>query len=636
MRKRIALFFGEIIESTYLQLSKMRKHAKEADIDIFVFINYGVFDSSLSQYSEGERVFYKLPDYSTFDAIVVYEGMMNIEGIEDELYSYLRKKATCPVIYLKADKEGFYSVLFDDRKAIKDITTHLINKYNIKDICHMSGRMELYDAQERLKGYTDAMEEAGIEVTPSMVYSGEYYSNKTKETLDFFYSSRGHYPEAIVCANDHMAVSVIDELTKRGVHVPEDVLVTGFDNLLSSQTCTPSLTTFENDVDEVAQKVIELISKLLRGEEVDRITMVKNKMILRGSSERDLTDDSDSKSDFYYQAKMLWQDAYGLENQFFLSSALETAFNEDEIFGSADLYYKYTAALKTFICLNEDAFDSASKPADRMTEFSDNIILKRIYYREENKHYDSPEYSFPKQELLPEEYLNNEPDVYYVITIHSGLKVYGYSISLYDEENRPNRYFQSYTGCIARAIENFNIRNEFLDVEEMRRAYLQDTLTGLYNRKGFESNLIILEDRAKRHSFNLSMVSIDMDGLKYINDTFGHSEGDVALSEFANVLLATLDAEEIAARYGGDEFAAILISKDPARHIRFEKKLEQNLQALAEASVHPYTIHASVGVVNVADYPDLSTTACLKKADELMYARKLEYKKSHPELSRRN
>lgn len=636
MRNRIALFFGEIIESSYLQISKMRAYAKKADIDIFVFINYGVFDNSLSQYSEGERVFYRLPDYSTFDAIIVYEGMMNIEGIEDELYSYLRKRATCPVIYLKDVKEDFYSVLFNDRESIRNITSHLINKYHIRDICHMSGRMELYDAQERLKGYTEAMEEAGIEVTPSMVYSGEYYTNKTKETLDFFYSSRGHYPEAIVCANDHMAVSVIDELAKRGVKVPEDVLVTGFDNLLSSQTCTPSLTTFENDFDEVAKKIIELVSKLIKGETVDRISMVNNKLILRKSSERDIADDNDSKHDFYYQAKMLWQDAYGLENQFFLNSALETAFSEDEIFGSADHYYKYTAAIKTFVCLNEDAFDSAKRPADKMSDFSDNIVLKRIYYKDENKHYDSPEYTFPKEELIPEEYLSSEPDLYYVITIHSGLKVYGYSISIYDEDNRPNRFFQSYAGGIARAIENFNIRNEFLDVEEMRKAYLQDTLTGLYNRKGFESNLIILEDRAKRHSFNLSLVSIDMDGLKYINDTFGHSEGDVALSEFANVLLATLDEEEIAARYGGDEFAAILISKDPARHIRFEKKLEQNLKALAEASVHPYTIHASVGVVNVADYPELSTTACLKKADELMYAHKLEYKKSHPEITRRN
>lgn len=633
MRKRIGLFFGEIIESTNQLINRMKVYAQEADIDIFVFINYGVFDNALSQYSEGEKVFFKLPDYSTFDAIIVYEGMMNIEGVEDELYSYLCKNATCPVFYLKSDKEGFYSVLFDDRKAMKDITSHLIEKYGIKDICHMSGRMELYDAQERLAGYKEAMEEAGIEVTPGMVFSGDYYTHKTKEALDFFYSSRGRYPEAIVCANDHMAVSIVEELKNRGVRVPEDVLISGYDNLISSQTCSPAITTFENDYEDVANTLIDLAAKRINGEEIDRISYVNNKMILRRSTEREM-EDTETKMDFYYQAELMWLDAYGLENVFFLNSALESSFTEEEIFSSADIYFLYTASSKSFVLLNEDAFNSAMRPAEKMSDFSENIVLKRIYYKDENRRYDSPEYKFEKKELIPEEYLNEEPGVYYVITIHSGLKVYGYFISIFDEGKRPNRFFQSYAGGIGRAIENFNIRNEFLDVEEMKRAYLHDTLTGLYNRKGYESNLLILEDRAKRHSFNLSVASIDMDGLKYINDTFGHREGDVALAEFASVLLATLEEDEIAARYGGDEFAAILISKDPARHIRFEKKLEQNLKTLAEASAHPYPIHASVGVVNTADHPGLSTSACLKKADELMYAHKLEYKKSHKELPR--
>lgn len=633
MRKRIGLFFGEIDQSTNKMVMDIEKYAKAADYDVFVFVNFGVFDSSLTQYSEGEKAFYKLPNYDDFAGIVIYEGMMNIEGLEDELYEYLRKNATCPIIYLKSVRERFYSIIYDDRQAMKDITSHLINKYGIKDICHMSGRMELYDARERLEGYKEAMEEAGIKVTPSMVYSGEYYTAKTKETLDYFYSSRGHYPEAIVCANDHMAVSVVEELERRDVKVPEEVMVSGYDNILATQTCNPAVTTFETDFETIAKTIFTILGKISAGEKVEKITHVNDKMILRRSTEKDM-EDNEGKVDISSQLYEMNADYYGLENVFFLNSALEVSFTEEELFSSIDYYYFSTAANKSFVCLTNDAFNSLRRPAEKLSDFTESVILKRIYYKEENRHYDSPEYEFDIKELLPEEYLENDPSVYFVNTIHSGMKVYGYIISEFPEGKRPNRFLQSYAGGIGRAIENFNIRNEFLDIEEMKRAYLLDTLTGLYNRKGYESNLLVLEDRAKRHDLNLSVASLDMDGLKYINDTFGHSEGDVALSEFANVLLATLEEGEIAARYGGDEFAAILISKDPARHKRFEKNLEKNLKLLAESSSHPYVIHASVGVINTSEYPDLTMATCMKKADEIMYARKAEYKKAHGELPR--
>lgn len=633
MRKRIGLFFGEIIEATCFMVEKVKKYASKADMDVFVFVNYGVFDSTLSQYAEGEKAFYKLPDYSTFDAIIVYEGMMNIEGIEDEVYEHLKLKAKCPIFYLKNLRDNFYSVIYNDRQAMKDITKHLIDKYGITDICHMSGRMETFDARERFAGYKEAMEEAGLTVTPSMVYSGEYYTAKAKETLDFFYSSRGHYPEAIVCANDYMALSLLDELAKRGIKVPDDILISGYDNIAGSLTCSPQLTTFETDFDKVAETVIENIIKVSESEEIERITYVDDTMLLRQSTEKGMSAEI-NQVDIASQIDELNNMYAGLEAAFFMNSSFEVTFNEEDIFRTADYYYANSYANKTFICLTEDAFKSAERPAEKISEFTDNIVLKRIFYGKNARHYDSPEYEFDKSEIIPEEYLESEPSVYFINTIHSGMKVYGYIVSLYSDGRRPNKFIQNYVGGIGRAIENYNIRSEFLDVEEMKRAYMLDTLTGLYNRKGYESNLLVLDERAKRNNLYLSVASLDMDGLKYINDNFGHSEGDVALSEFANVLLATLEEGEIAARYGGDEFAAILISSDPVRHKRFEKKLEKNLQLLAGASAHPYIIHASVGVVNTADYPGLSLTSCLKKADEIMYENKSRYKKSLGEKPR--
>lgn len=639
MRKRIALLFGEISSYTQKIVMQIKKYASMQDMDVFVFMNYGIYDSTLTLYLEGERAFYRLPDYSTFDAVIVYEAMMNIEGLEDELYQYLLKNAQCPVIYYRSVRDGIYCVIHDDKKAMKDITSYLIEKYNVSDICHMSGKMELYDAKERLAGYKEAMNEAGLEVTPSMVYSGEYFLEKGKETLDFFYSSRGRYPEAIVCANDHMAYSILEELSKRGVNVPEEVLVSGYDNELLSRISNPPLTTFEMDIDGVAKAMIDIVVKSINHEQINQVTLVDDKMIMRRSTER-FHDKEYSLDDVMERIHELKEESYGLDNVFVLISLLETSFSEEEIFNSVNHFYKDTSAMRSYVCLSKDAFESDKTIKDEKsiasatTAFADKVVLKRVYYADERRRFDAPEYEFDRKELLPEEYLDNKPGLYYVSVIHSGMKVFGYMVSVYAENMRPNRYLQAFTGGIARAIENFNIRSEFIDVEEMKRAYFYDTLTGLYNRKGYENNLVLLEDKAKSNNLNLSIASIDMDGLKYINDTYGHSEGDRALIEFSRVLSETLEKDEIAARYGGDEFSVILISKDPARHIRFEKKLEQELKRLSDGPDFLYPIHASVGVINTSEYPELSIAGCFKKADALMYEKKNEYKLLHEEFMR--
>ena len=634
MRKRIGLFIGEINEYCNEFTDALKARAFYDDTDIYVFVNYGVFDAILAQYSEGEKSFYKLPDYSTFDGIIVEEALMNIEGIENELYEYLHKHASCPVVYLKSVKNDFYSILYSDKQSMKDITKYVIESSGKTDICHMTGRLELDDAVQRLEGYKEAMSEAGIEVTKDMIFYGDYYTRKAKQALDFFYSSRGHYPEAIICANDYMGISLIDELSNRGIRVPEDILISGYDNIPDAKSCTPPLTTVNMDIKTMVNKAYDIIKNLNAGKEVEHISYVRNPIIIRRSTDSSIPIKPPIEADIKAQLRDLKERYAGLENVFFLSSSYDICFTEEELFSSADYHFANTRATKAYICLTVDAFNIQERPTEKLTNFTEKTVLKRIFYGDIKKHYDSPEEIFSTNELLPSKYLEKEPSIYYVTTIHAGYKVYGYMISTHNDGEHPNRYIQNYVGCMANAIDSFNIRKEYHDIIDIRKAYIQDELTGIYNRRGFEKKLLIMKDRAKRHNLYMSVVSIDMDGLKYINDTFGHSEGDTALIEFAKVLLATLNDDEICARYGGDEFSAILISDDKNRTLDFIPKLEENMTLLNNKINKNYTIHASVGIVCCQDYPELDTRACLKLADNQMYENKTIYKKDKPHLIR--
>lgn len=626
MRKRIGLFLGEFLNYSRDLTLALYNIAKDHDTDVFVFYNFGIYDNILFQYSEGEKSIMRLPDYSTFDGIIVEESMFNIDGMGSELYDYLQKNATCPIVYIKSIKDSYPSILFSDKQSMKEITNHLIKDFGLTDICHMAGRWSNDDTYTRLEGYKEAMEEAGLKVTDDMIYSGEYYIYKAKETLDYFLEYHGHYPEAIVCANDYMAISLIDELTDRGIRVPEDIRISGYDNIVQAKNQDIPLTSFDVDPTAVAKKAFELLTDINAGKEVPKCNYVNNKMVLRYSTDPDIPKEVSDHTTEYRELNAAFA---GLETIFFMNTAYDSSFTEEEIFSVADAYFPNSRSLRSFVCLTEDAFDSMDRPAELMGFFTDKMVLKRVFYGDSSKHYDTPEITFDRRLILPEKYYLEEPSIYFVNTIHAGMKVYGYLVSVFKSGDYPNRFIQSYVGNMGKALENFNIRTQFTDVDEMKRAYLLDSLTGLYNRRGFENNIHIFEEKAERNNLFLSVASIDMDGLKYINDTFGHNEGDAALTEFANVLLATMESGEICARYGGDEFAALLLSSDPKRHERFITTLEQNLSILNSSMTKPYTLHASAGIVLMKDYPGQNLMGCMKKADEIMYANKAAYKKLH-------
>ncbi|MCR4789029.1 MAG: GGDEF domain-containing protein [Lachnospiraceae bacterium] len=634
MRKKIAFFCGQVQRDDYYPelIDELSKEARKIDADLFVMINYGIFDHNIILYAEGEKSIMRIPELGSFDAILVDESMFHIEGMNDELYEHLQKHAKCPVIYLKSQREGFYSVLFSDKQSIKDITNHFIKEHGFTRIYHMAGRWELQDAHERADGYREAMEEAGLEVTDDMIFFGDYWKNKGKEAADHFLSLSDEYPQAIVCANDYMAVALSRELVSRGIRIPEDICISGYDNALEGQDFAVPMTTFEADGRKMAKEVFAILDKLGKKEEVPEVSRVSNRMILRNSCG---CSDFSEGTNLIRKINLLEDKYYGYNYILFMINSFEVAFDEVDIFSRADFYFKYSRAEKGYICLTEDAFDSVSRPVEKMSDYTDRMILKRVYFSDPEKRYLGPNTLFDRRDMLPQDVLEeNGASTYMIVPLHAQNKVYGYVVLTYAENCFPNNFLQSYIGSLGSVIDNYNMRKHYLSVDEMRRVYLKDELTGIYNRRGFEQNLNILSDRANRHDLYLSVVSLDMDGLKRINDEFGHAEGDASLSEFASVLLSVLEGEEICARYGGDEFAAILISKEKDRHLRFTDDLEKAFVNANEMLQKPYKLHASSGVVCVNDHPNETLRACVILADKVMYENKKKYKASLGEKPR--
>jgi diguanylate cyclase (GGDEF)-like protein len=149
-----------------------------------------------------------------------------------------------------------------------------------------------------------------------------------------------------------------------------------------------------------------------------------------------------------------------------------------------------------------------------------------------------------------------------------------------------------------------------------------DSLTGLFNR-GFLFNAVNREiKRAKRFRRGFCLLMIDLDGLKSINDRHGHFVGDNVLRTVAQVILANVRSIDTAARYGGDEFVALLPETDPHGAYVLAEKIRQVACELAmQAHGEPITTSVSIGVVS---YPGDGQTAdeLVVAADEAMYESK--------------
>jgi diguanylate cyclase (GGDEF)-like protein len=158
--------------------------------------------------------------------------------------------------------------------------------------------------------------------------------------------------------------------------------------------------------------------------------------------------------------------------------------------------------------------------------------------------------------------------------------------------------------------------------DEFRKMSLHDDLTGIYNRRGF---LVLAQQQlklAKRSKRGLLLVVADLDGLKKINDTFGHEEGDMALKDAAYILKDTFRESDIIGRIGGDEFAIVMLEDKKAGEETLNARLQEGLNTWNAKRIRRYKISISIGISRCEPESSCLLDKLISEADTLMYEQK--------------
>ena len=620
-RKKIGVFIGGVTQNFSSRVCHaISKKAEEYGYDVYYFTTFNSYGDNLL-YGEGEQQILNLPDYSSLDGIIVAPDTLNIPDSEQAFLQRLRE-VSCPVVFLRVYTEEFYNVLVDETTSMERMIRHFVDVHHFKDICFMTGRMNLKDANERYGCYQRVMAECGLPVTKDMVFFGDYWKNKGGEAVEYFLSSRiDSFPEAIVCANDYMAISVCLALEERGIRVPEDVCVSGFDDLVEAQRCAPSLSSVSVPFEEMAIRAVDLIDEVDRGEHPAKNQYVAVQEKYRGSCG---CMRHKVKNESYNLTKEVeeWKDI-NLQT-IFMNADLEGVTDEKALLAMVHKYNYRNNGKKMWVCYcneEEELTEEERNLGGTRTEYTKTMILRSVKSPSGALHL--MEKKFDRSELIPEEERSEiASGSFYFVPLHYKNHNLGYVALTHEDYGHYNGFMQSWVMNFAVALEHYRLHQHLDAMQHIKRLYKEDPLTGIPNRRGFEEQARKVYGDAAYVKQRAVVISVDMDNLKKINDAYGHQAGDDAFCRVAKALTMVANDNTAYARTGGDEFCVVRRIQQAGEGEMFVAQLQAALDTVNEQSNPAYKAEVSCGFYEVENPSVTSIKQALELSDEQMYENK--------------
>jgi len=164
--------------------------------------------------------------------------------------------------------------------------------------------------------------------------------------------------------------------------------------------------------------------------------------------------------------------------------------------------------------------------------------------------------------------------------------------------------------------------------DRLRNLSLTDALTGLNNRRGFMILATGLLKFARRAAYSVCLLYIDLDSLKYINDTFGHAAGDAAIMQFSRILTDTFRDSDVIGRLGGDEFVAMIADATESDLASIQNYLQSNVDIYNLQCDPGQALSFSLGVIRVEPDSTITMEELLSEADAAMYKHKISRRRT--------
>ena len=600
-------------------------------------INTGAFDY---QYCTG----FEYAKSKEVDAVICVSGIYASQMREERIRDLLREFEPRPVISIALDPQtrNGYVIQADCRKCFKDIVSHLKKEHGCQKIAFFSANeTKSKEALERYDAFTSALDTNKLTFFPEMVYDGNFTDFKAYDEIKARFKSKNEVPfDAIVCANDMMAAGCLRALNEIGVRVPEDVKIVGFDDAIVASMTTPKLSTINQDIYSQGYEAAEIAYRVLNGEKMKKELL--NPLVpkfrqscgcigMENSLPAYKNVDGELCSDLNDKTNGVMQFVNALNEKNAVVTLIDTlrGFNTlKQMFFSL----KYIVQQCSLGGLAVHFFKDVQL-IDNEQEFilPDKVELHMFYTEHKNTEIFRPGLIVdPHEKIFSARSMEDVSGVFLLNPIFMGEANYGYLLCRIKENKFAdyNVYLKIIMNAVAQAYEytskiqeGRNLERENTDLALQSR---MDELTGILNRRGFIEQGQAALDLLQETDTSGVIFFADMDGLKIINDTYGHEMGDKAIMLQARVLKDIFRSSDVVGRLSGDEFGIVALGMKIGYVDNIKLKIEMLCKKVSIENQLPFTLSISLGAV------DLQKSSVLKQllseADKELYKEK---KKKH-------
>ncbi len=625
MNNKIAVFANgfsnEFIEKV---ITGIQKEAKKDGIDIFVFVSYCAHSTPELQNKCQLNIFH-LPNPQDFDGAIMLTNTFNFPYEQERVCACFQREGV-PMLSLEVDVPDMSCIKSENYKGVRALATHLIEHHKAKKILYVNGIEGNAENATRRKALLDVLKEHNMELYAEISGNFSFYSaySETNNYLD----SKKELPDAIVCANDYMALGVNSALNAHGYNVPRDVIVTGFDMIKDSQWTVPILATVSSGWDSLGETAYNKLKYQIEHPKEIFTEIYDSFFIPSESCGCKATKEAEEKRinkirNLHYESIQK-----NIMNICFqrLQIPLAQAKRKEDFYdkGFKDLRDIPDIGPNYCICTEPEFFELNNDfYPERIRGYSNNMDI--LYELEDNQkkamgHLNS-------KELYPNyKHEEGKSNLY----IFAPLNYMNFIIGYIAIKNTPTLLFNAE---LCNFVSNMNALLFSMRVhifaektnKELKRIYMNDALTGIYNRTGCEKVLYnyILDQKEKKERSIL--VFADIDRMKTINDVYGHLNGDFAIKATAEAFKKHAPKDWLFGRYGGDEFIAVGSCPPDDEIPTFIKNLSESMTADFKSLNLSFMLHASIGYVVIEPTDEGTINDYINSADKVMYAEKEKY-----------
>ncbi len=582
---------------------------------------------------QAERNVFRLINYDVLDAMVIFGARIYNEDIVQETVQQCRNHGI-PILTVDKAVGGDVNFQFDYSNTFETLCRHVIEGHHCKNVFMMAGVRNNEFSEERVAAFRKVMKDNNLPLCEDHIAYGDFWDGPTKESLQEWFEVRQfNFPDAIICANDSMAIIVSKYLQDHGCRVPEDCIVTGFDGIAKINFHIPRMTTCTQDYDEMGRRMLETLENIRSGKHFEQENIIPFHVLYSescGCKPTRVTNINDAVQEVYDSL------ALAKQRQDFMcrvQSAVSSMSSLSEL--PSILIDKFVFHTIVF-AVNDDIFRAPHYGLKHKGHNSYgenvNVLYHRVFWMPRDP------CVIKTADLAPNiEELFQREDPLIVCTVHFMDLVLGYCVFQTDidyDEYEKIRAFMSSIGASMGIFHNqMHVKSINMQLKsannELEKLYIHDHMTGLFNRRGFYRQIKQQLDDNLGKALNVVIISADLDGLKYINDTFGHLEGDNAIITVGRALMTSALQDEICSRFGGDEFTVAGVIAEADDYFEcFKTRFRTYLNNYNAVSKKPYRVESSIGFCIMPLTDDLDLDLMSKIADDRMYEDKITRKKN--------